>query len=102
MLPEYIAFTRETAHYPHDLHGAFAYLTLGLAGEAGEVANEVKKVFSKEGGVLTDLRRQQILDECGDVLWYLTRLVDELGSNLDLVARNNQSKLEGRALLEKR
>lgn len=101
-LKDYTQFTKEIAHYPDTLYGSHFYLAIGLAGEAGEVANEIKKVASKDGGVLTETRRTAILDEAGDVLWYLTRLIDELGSNLALVARNNQSKLEGRTLLEKR
>lgn len=92
-LDDYTQFTKETAVYPASLHGAINYVALGLAGEAGEVANEVKKVASKDRGHLTEARRASILDECGDVLWYLTRLIDELGSSLEVVAWCNRAKL---------
>jgi len=50
---------------------------LGLAGEAGEVADLVKKFHFHGGhdkkGEITPAR---ILDECGDVIWYLAALLD--------------------------
>ena len=72
------------------------YLVLGLSGEAGEVANEAKRITSKDAGELTEERRDRILGEVGDVLWYIAVLVDELGYDLSLVAEDNLRKLRRR------
>ncbi len=85
----------ETAIYPEEV--GLLYCTLGLAGEAGEVANKVKKAFRDDHGVITEGRKAMILDELGDVLWYLVRLAHELGYSFNDVAMNNVLKLEERA-----
>ena len=74
-----------------------AYVALGLAGEAGEVANKVKKVIRDNGGVVDGFYEDQIVDEMGDVLWYLSSLATELGVSLNFVASRNQLKLKRRA-----
>ena len=68
-------------------------LTLGLCSEAGEVAGKVKKLH-RDG----DIRVVQILDECGDVLWYLSQIAREFEIDLTDVARMNLKKLRRRAL----
>jgi NTP pyrophosphatase (non-canonical NTP hydrolase) len=73
-----------------------SYHTLGLAGEAGETANKVKKMIRDNGGVIDDNFRQQIKDELGDVLWYLTACAEELGETLASIAENNVDKLTER------
>lgn len=87
----------KTAEYPVVGQG-FVYPTLGLVGEAGEVAEKVKKLFRNDGGVLTDVRREEIKKELGDVLWYLAALSRELGFTLDDVATANIEKLRSRAV----
>lgn len=72
------------------------YLTLGLAGEAGEVANKVKKIERDDKGHVSLERRADILDECGDLLWYLDQLVAALDSDLDEVSQVNINKLRSR------
>ncbi len=59
----------ETAIFPK--HQAMEYLTLGLTGEAGEIANKVKK-FIRDGAVKDEYleKRIQIGYGIGDVLWY--------------------------------
>lgn len=91
---EYQEFTRETAIYPKET--ALQYLTLGLTGEAGEIANKVKKVIRDDNGQLTLEKATDIAKELGDVLWYLTRLSDELGIDLCVIAMDNLNKLESR------
>jgi len=95
-LSAYQEFTRTTAIYPgtgqHELP-ALTYCTLGLAGEAGEVANKVKKLI-RDGN--TPERREAIADELGDVLWYWTRLVDEMGLDPAKIIRQNMAKLRTR------
>ena len=73
-----------------------AYYALGLTGEAGELADKVKKIYRDRGGFVNDSDRDAIVDEAGDVLWYLTRLCEEVGVSLSTMARRNIVKLEGR------
>lgn len=63
---------------------------LGLVGEAGELANVVKKLAVR-GDIAVTL--EVIAEEAGDVLWYLTELCSTYGLTLDEVARKNVSKL---------
>ncbi len=72
------------------------YLSNALAGEAGEVANQVKKVYRDDAGDILDDRREEILLELGDVLWYVARLSRKMGSSLEEVMTMNRDKLEGR------
>lgn len=72
------------------------YCALGLNGEAGEVADQVKRFQRDDGGELTPERREKILKEAGDVLWYLTALSAQLGSSLEEVMALNTAKLTAR------
>lgn len=85
-----------TAIYPNRGSNVI-YPTLGLAGEAGEMCNKIKKIFRDHGGVLTHRREQELAAELGDVLWYVAVLASELGFTLQAVARLNLTKLESRA-----
>lgn len=71
-----------------------SYMTLGLAGEAGEIANKVKKLI-RDGD--SPEKRAAIAAELGDVLWYVAGLATELGVNLGDVAQANLDKLNKRA-----
>lgn len=72
------------------------YRTLGLVGEAGEVAEKVKKILrDKEGRVSAD-DKQEIIKEMGDVLWYLQALADYLEVPLSKVAEVNLDKIHSR------
>jgi NTP pyrophosphatase (non-canonical NTP hydrolase) len=75
---------------------AMQYVALGLNGEAGEVAEQIKKAMRNDGGELTPERLEALKKEAGDVLWYLTRLAAELNTSLDEIARLNIEKLYGR------
>jgi NTP pyrophosphatase (non-canonical NTP hydrolase) len=75
---------------------ALQYLALGLNGEAGEVAEQIKKAMRNDAGELTVERLVLLKKEIGDVLWYLTRLADELDSNLAEIATDNVEKLLAR------
>lgn len=90
----------ETAIYPESGTGSFnavAYVTLGLANEAGEVAGKLKKVWRDNQGHLTLEKKAQIADELGDVLWYLAAVARELGYDLSDIAKHNLDKLFDRA-----
>ena len=88
----------QTAMYPRgDMAQALQYVGLGLAGEAGEVANAIKKMVRDDWGVLTNGRRDQLLYELGDVLWYVAMMARDIDVSLDEVARINLDKLQDRA-----
>jgi NTP pyrophosphatase (non-canonical NTP hydrolase) len=93
-LRDYQRLSRQTAAYPREQW--LAYPALGLAGEAGEVAEHAKKAIRDDGGELTDERRRAMAAELGDVLWYLAQLATELGLELDEIAGENLRKLRSR------
>lgn len=66
--------------------------TLGLTGEAGEVADKVKKYIRGDG----ELDREAIGKELGDVLWYLSRLGQYFGYSIEELAFINWKKLYDR------
>jgi len=92
---EYQDAASVTALYPKRLNN-LEYPTLGLAGEAGEVANVVKKIQRDFGGEITDETRAKLKDELGDVLWYVSACADELGLSLKEIAEFNVEKLAKR------
>ncbi len=77
--------------------GLLTRLVLGLNGESGEAADHLKKTLRDEDGVLSDERRELILKELGDVLWYVAQTAAALDSSLEEVARTNIAKLASRA-----
>ena len=94
-LNEYQAHALETAVYPEKYK--VVYPALGLAGEAGETADKIKKVLrGDDGGVLTDEKREAVAMEIGDVLWYCATLANDLGYDLDTIAHMNYLKLKSR------
>ena len=67
---------------------AILYPALGLAGEAGEVANKVKKMmrdneFDKEG----------VTQELGDCMWYIAAMCNDLNVSMADLALANLEKL---------
>lgn len=80
---------------PNDIIGLL-YTALGVAGEAGEVANKVKKILRDGGGELTMDKANELAAEVGDVLWYCSALCNEIGCTLEEVAEGNLKKLEDR------
>ena len=93
---EYQAAIKDFAVYPRDNElAAISYLALGLNGEAGEVAEQVKKAIRNDGH-LTSERRERITEELGDVLWYITRIAVEFDVSLSEIARGNVEKLQNR------
>lgn len=95
-LTDYQERSRVTAVYP-DAGANLLYPTLGLCGEAGEVAEKVKKMVRDDGGVLSAQRRDALAGELGDVLWYVAQLATEAGLDLDAIARDNLDKLRSRS-----
>jgi NTP pyrophosphatase (non-canonical NTP hydrolase) len=92
---EYQSRALDTAIYPNK--GAnIVYPTLGLVGEAGEVAEKVKKIIRDSDGVMTDAQREQIAKELSDVCWYVAAVAHELDYSLDEIFDINLSKLSSR------
>ena len=85
----------ETAIFPKKQ--AMEYLTLGLTGESGEIANKVKK-FIRDGASKDEYlaKRIEIGYEIGDVMWYCAVLADELDMNLGHIMEKNLEKLADR------
>lgn len=92
---EYQSQTKLTAEYPV-VGQAFVYPALGLLGEAGEVAEKIKKIFRDDNQILTEERKQLLKEELGDVLWYVSQLATELGLDLEAVVEFNLEKLKSR------
>jgi len=79
-----------------DLSG-LTYATLGLNGEAGEVAEKLKKLLRDEGGVVSQDFKDATLKELGDVLWYVAACCEELGYAMEDAASASLAKLHDRA-----
>ena len=90
-LSEYQTRAHGTSIYPDSYR--IVYPALGLTGEAGEVANKVKKLI-RDGDTFE--LRQSIVDELGDVLWYAAALASDLGCDLGDIALGNLRKLRER------
>lgn len=112
-MDEYQKVCGMTAVYPaKDTFGTIAvnYCLLGLAGEAGELADKMKKVWRGDEGMalqtslggsvpeMTEEFRQKVIEELGDCLWYIARAARELGCGLDEVASRNVVKLRDRQI----
>jgi NTP pyrophosphatase (non-canonical NTP hydrolase) len=93
-LSEYQRESRRTAEYPREAW--LAYPALGLAGEAGEVAEHAKKAIRDDAGKVSEDRRAAMSKELGDVLWYVAQLASELDLSLDDIAKQNLEKLFSR------
>ena len=67
------------------------YLGLGLAGETGELCDKLKRIIRGDGKIDDDL-----LDEIGDCLWYLSQLSLLLRVDFETIAKRNIAKLDAR------
>ena len=94
---DYQKIARSTAVYPEEYK--VIYPALGLCGEAGEVAEKVKKIV--RGDDRLNNVTSNIVMELGDVLWYVSALADDLGITLEQVAQWNVDKLQRRMQLNK-
>ena len=115
----YVSTARETVIYPH-VGSNLIYTVLGLCGEAGELANKVKKLIRdyglKEGDTIWDITSKindsntkekrdagmKILDglpgELGGILWYTAMSSYEIGYPFGLIARDNLRELHERKM----
>ena len=84
-----------TAIYPNKGDNLY-YPALGLAGEAGEVCEKIKKIMRDKKGYLSDEDAEEIGKELGDVLWYVSALATEINLRLSCIAEDNVKKLQSR------
>lgn len=105
-IDEYQGWLKETSWYGHaGEHNAkeMAYLMLGLSGETGELADAFKKIVrevgfdSKEGfEALMKEQKLELIDELGDVMWYMAQICNYFGVNLTTLMAFNAAKLHRR------
>lgn len=102
-LNQYQKAALETAVYPKEFKTV--YPALGMNGEAGEVADKVKKVIrdscelvrDNTGAiVLSKEKREELAKEVGDVLWYVATMAYDIGYSLEEIAEMNIRKLASR------
>lgn len=86
-----------TTALPHDDKlSEMAYCALGLTGEAGEVADIVKKIIRDDSGKVLESTRNEVKKEMGDVLWYMAALASHFDLDLSEIAQMNLDKLASR------
>lgn len=95
-LDEYQKEALVTAMFSGDELKDLSHWTLGITGEAGEIAEKVKKIIRDSNGHVNDDTKKEIIKEMGDVLWYLAVLAEHLGYNFDEVGKANIAKLRDR------
>jgi NTP pyrophosphatase (non-canonical NTP hydrolase) len=69
------------------------YMALGLGGEVGEVQNEIKKLERDDNNQLDEDRRNKIITELGDTMWYFTGICNQIGCSLQQILENNMEKI---------
>lgn len=86
---------RETHRERSSERCTLPYLALGVAGEAGEIADLLKKNMREEGpeGGVSEKRRMEIIGEAGDLLWYLDALLDRMDCTMIEAMQLNDTKL---------
>lgn len=95
-LDEYQQVALKTAKYTGDEFMDLMHWILGMAGEAGEVADKAKKIIRDKKGQIDEADKQELLKEAGDVLWHVAVLADHFGVSLEEVAQQNADKLADR------
>ncbi len=93
---EYQQQAMSTALKPVRNLESLTYRTLGLVGEAGEVAEKIKKILRDKDGQLDDSDRQELVKELGDVLWYLQAIANWLEIPFQQIATGNLEKVLSR------
>ena len=93
-LNEYQQKALETAVYPQQYK--IIYPALGMNGEAGEVADKVKKIIRDNNGEMSKEKAVELAKEAGDVLWYIATLAHDIGFTLEEIGQMNYEKLHSR------
>jgi NTP pyrophosphatase (non-canonical NTP hydrolase) len=75
------------------LSPGWLYYVLGIAGESGEMAEKIKKLFRDKKGIIDDEFKDMLIKEMGDVQWYMARLADQFDIEFNTIAETNIRKL---------
>lgn len=94
---EYQRRAHETSHNTEIGGNALLYPVLGLVGESGELANKIKKIYRDNDGQMGGVHHDRLVEETGDILWYVSEICTQLGVALEYVAAVNLRKLADRA-----
>lgn len=100
-LDEYQKEALVTAVFTDDEFKDLAHWVFGVTGEAGEIAEKLKKIVRDKDGKLSKEDKHEIAKEIGDVLWYLATLSKHLGYNFDEIGKINIAKLRSRQARDK-
>ena len=92
---EYDDRSQSRAVYPN-VGDNVLYPVLGVCGEAGELAEKLKKCLRDKDGQIAGEDHRLMVKEVGDVLWYLSAVCRELGISLEHAAKVNLEKVDGR------
>lgn len=94
-LNDYLKFALKTAVFPN-VTDNWQYTVIGLGGEMGEVMNILKKVMRDDNYKITEDKQLKLIEELGDVFWYLIILCYQLKIDPDLILEMNIVKLTER------
>lgn len=80
---------------------ALAMNALALVGEAGELANKLKKILWYRKGKITEEDRIDLTEELGDIMWHIAQLATELDVKLETILRGCLKKTKEKSTLNK-
>ena len=89
MINKYTQFQKDTSLKDFSLQ----YLTIGLLGEVGEFANEIKKLERDDNNILDNDRKNKIRLELGDTMWYIFGICNKLNIDFNDILKDNILKL---------
>lgn len=95
-LNEYQQQALTTALFTDDDFQDLIHWVLGITGEAGEIAEKLKKIVRDKNGAISDQDKEDFIKEMGDVLWYLAVMANHLGYEFNEVGARNLAKLSDR------
>lgn len=93
---EYQKRALTTASTTGDEFKDIMHWALGVNGEAGEIAEKLKKIIRDKKGDISESDKAALGGEIGDVLWYLAVLAHHLGLSFEDIAAANLDKLQSR------
>lgn len=94
LIKEYNEFISKTKFYPKRRN--IEYPAWGICGEAGEVAEKIKKTIRDNNEVFDDERKKAILKELGDVLWYVVATAQDMDYDFEDIIHANMTKVTKR------
>jgi NTP pyrophosphatase (non-canonical NTP hydrolase) len=93
---EYQRRALTTASSTGDEFKDLLHWVLGINGEAGEVAEKLKKIIRDKNSEISQADKDELSKEVGDVLWYLAVFAEHLGLSFQDIAQANLDKLQSR------